>query len=265
MRRGPVTPARSSTRSVAASGPRSRSSRRRSPRSTSSDLNAFAFLDASARSRRGARRRRRRSRSAACPAGIKELEPVTGWPATEASLVFRDRDRARHTSTVARACSTAAARSPVGLTTASEFGGLNVERHQAQRRHAQPVAPRADRRRLVGRQRRRRSRAASSRLATGGDGGGSIRIPAGYTGLLGMKGTFGRIPRGPARLLPARTPSCSATSPARCATRRATTTCARATTRATRPACRSPAAGRPGSARTTSRAGASRSSPRSAA
>ena len=34
-------------------------------------------------------------------------------------------------------------------------------------------------------------------LATGGDGGGSIRIPAGYTGLLGMKGTFGRIPRGP--------------------------------------------------------------------
>ena len=34
-------------------------------------------------------------------------------------------------------------------------------------------------------------------LATGGDGGGSIRIPAGYTGLLGMKGTYGRIPRGP--------------------------------------------------------------------
>ena len=34
-------------------------------------------------------------------------------------------------------------------------------------------------------------------LATGGDGGGSIRIPAGYTGLLGMKGTFGRIPRSP--------------------------------------------------------------------
>jgi aspartyl-tRNA(Asn)/glutamyl-tRNA(Gln) amidotransferase subunit A len=28
------------------------------------------------------------------------------------------------------------------------------------------------------------------------DGGGSIRIPAGYTGLFGMKGTYGRIPRG---------------------------------------------------------------------
>ncbi|MFM8777126.1 MAG: amidase family protein, partial [Actinomycetota bacterium] len=31
----------------------------------------------------------------------------------------------------------------------------------------------------------------------GGDGGGSIRIPAGFTGLLGLKATFGRVPRGP--------------------------------------------------------------------
>ncbi len=34
-------------------------------------------------------------------------------------------------------------------------------------------------------------------IATGGDGGGSIRIPAGFCGLVGMKGTAGRIPRGP--------------------------------------------------------------------
>lgn len=38
---------------------------------------------------------------------------------------------------------------------------------------------------------------ACSRIATGGDGGGSIRIPAGFTGLVGLKGTFGRIPLGP--------------------------------------------------------------------
>ena len=34
-------------------------------------------------------------------------------------------------------------------------------------------------------------------FAQGSDGGGSIRIPAGYTGLLGFKGTFGRTPRSP--------------------------------------------------------------------
>ena len=58
------------------------------------------------------------------------------------------------------------------------------------------MAARPHRGRLVG-----RSAAAVSgglvSLATGGDGGGSIRIPAGYTGLLGMKGTFGRISRAP--------------------------------------------------------------------
>src|SRR5262249_17842527 len=39
-------------------------------------------------------------------------------------------------------------------------------------------------------------------LATGGDGGGSIRIPACYTGLYGIKCSFGRIPRGPDDMLP---------------------------------------------------------------
>jgi aspartyl-tRNA(Asn)/glutamyl-tRNA(Gln) amidotransferase subunit A len=34
-------------------------------------------------------------------------------------------------------------------------------------------------------------------IATGSDGGGSIRIPAGFTGLFGLKATFGRIPKGP--------------------------------------------------------------------
>jgi aspartyl-tRNA(Asn)/glutamyl-tRNA(Gln) amidotransferase subunit A len=34
-------------------------------------------------------------------------------------------------------------------------------------------------------------------LASGSDGGGSIRIPAGFCGLVGLKGTFGRLPRGP--------------------------------------------------------------------
>jgi aspartyl-tRNA(Asn)/glutamyl-tRNA(Gln) amidotransferase subunit A len=85
---------------------------------------------------------------------------------------------------------------PVGLTTASEFGGLNVSVTKLNGVTHNPW-------------RRDRTAGGSSggsasavaggvvSLATGGDGGGSIRIPAGYCGLLGMKGTYGRISRGP--------------------------------------------------------------------
>ena len=85
---------------------------------------------------------------------------------------------------------------PVGATTASEFGGLNVS---VTKIHGVTHNPWRFGRTVGG------SSAGSAAavsgglvsLATGGDGGGSIRIPAGYTGLLGMKGTFGRIPRSP--------------------------------------------------------------------
>ena len=56
---------------------------------------------------------------------IKELEQVQGWPDTGASLVFRDQVASFTSETTRRFIQDGGA-NPVGLTTASEFGGLNV-------------------------------------------------------------------------------------------------------------------------------------------
>ena len=71
------------------------------------------------------------------------------------------------------------------------------QHHQAQRRHRQPLAAR--RARPAGPRAAAQPpwRAGWSPSLSGGDGGGSIRIPAGFNGQPGMKGTAGRIPRGP--------------------------------------------------------------------
>ena len=159
-----------------------------------SDLNAFSFLDPEG-ALRAARDADVDAPFGGVPVGVKELEPVEGWPATEASLVFRDRV-ATSTSPVVRRLFTAGGVTPVGLTTASEFGGLNVGvtklngvTHNPWRHGRTPGGSSAGSAAAVA--------GGLVTLATGGDGGGSIRIPAGYTGLLGMKGTYGRIPRGP--------------------------------------------------------------------
>jgi aspartyl-tRNA(Asn)/glutamyl-tRNA(Gln) amidotransferase subunit A len=159
-----------------------------------SNLNAFAFLDPE-RALDAARRADASKPFGGVPVGVKELEPVLGWPATEASLVFRDRI-ATETSPVIKRLLRGGGAVPVGLTTASEFGGLNIGMtklhgvtHNPWRHDRTPGGSSAGSAAAVA--------GGLVTLATGGDGGGSIRIPAGYTGLLGMKGTYGRIPRGP--------------------------------------------------------------------
>ncbi len=129
------------------------------------------------------------------PTGIKELESVVGWPDTGGSLVFKDRV-ATTTSTHVKRLIDEGGAVPVGLTTSSEFGGLNVSVTKLNGVAHNPW--RYDR--TVGGSSGGASASVAGgllSLATGGDGGGSIRIPAGYTGLLGMKGTFGRITRAP--------------------------------------------------------------------
>jgi aspartyl-tRNA(Asn)/glutamyl-tRNA(Gln) amidotransferase subunit A len=159
-----------------------------------SDLNAFSFLDPEPALERAA------TADVDLPFGgvplaIKELDQVEGWPDTEASLVFRDRT-AGWTGTMIRRVTGAGGANAFGMTTASEFGGLNVSITKLNG----VTGNGWDRTRTAGGSSGGSAAAVAGGLvtiATGGDGGGSIRIPAGFNGLVGMKGTVGRIPRGP--------------------------------------------------------------------
>ena len=163
-----------------------------------SELNAFSFVD------RDAALERARVADPALPfggvpVGIKELDTVEGWPHTEASVVFKDR-AAEYTSTMLRRLFDHGGANPVGQTTASEFGGLNVSTTKLNGTTHNPWR----RGRTAGGSSGGSAAAVAGGLvpiASGGDGGGSIRIPAAFCGLLGMKGTFGRIPRGPRTMI----------------------------------------------------------------
>jgi aspartyl-tRNA(Asn)/glutamyl-tRNA(Gln) amidotransferase subunit A len=159
-----------------------------------SDLNCFSFLDPE-RARAAARAADVSRPFGGVPVGIKELDQVQGWPDTGASLVFRDRV-ADHTGESVRRFVDDGGAVPVGLTAASEFGGLNVS---VTRLNGVTHNPWRHGRTAGGSSGGSASAVAGGlvSIASGGDGGGSIRIPAGYCGLLGMKGTFGRLSRGP--------------------------------------------------------------------
>ncbi len=159
-----------------------------------SDINAFSHVDPE-RARAAAAKADVSLPFGGVPTAVKQLEPVEGWPWTEASLVYRDRV-ADHTSHHIERLFERGGVVPVGQTTASEFGGLNVS---VSRMNGVTHNPWRHGRTVGGSSSGSAAAVAGGlvSLATGGDGGGSIRIPAGYTGLLGMKGTFGRIPRSP--------------------------------------------------------------------
>jgi aspartyl-tRNA(Asn)/glutamyl-tRNA(Gln) amidotransferase subunit A len=83
-----------------------------------------------------------------------------------------------------------------GLTTASEFGGINVTYTKLNGPTGNPW----DETKNPGGSSGGSAAAVAGALvpiATGGDGGGSIRIPAAFCGLPGLKATYGRIPKGP--------------------------------------------------------------------
>lgn len=163
-----------------------------------SSLNAFSFVDADAAVERA------KSADVTLPfggvqVGIKELDHVEGWPCTEASLVYRDR-RSSFTSTMLGRLFAEGGANPVGQTTASEFGGLNVS---CTKLNGVTHNPWQHGRTAGGSSGGSAAAVAGGvvPIASGGDGGGSIRIPASFNGLVGMKGTAGRIPRGPKTMI----------------------------------------------------------------
>jgi aspartyl-tRNA(Asn)/glutamyl-tRNA(Gln) amidotransferase subunit A len=128
------------------------------------------------------------------PMGVKELDQVAGWPYTEASVPLADRVAPATSTQVQRLRDAGAVM--VGLTTASEFGGVNLTRTLLNGATLNPW----NRERTPGGSSGGSAAAVAGgivTLATAGDGGGSIRIPAGFCGLVGLKCTYGRIPKGP--------------------------------------------------------------------
>ena len=161
---------------------------------SASSLNAFchldteAALDAAARADVGAP-------FGGVPIGVKELDQVAGWPDTHASMPLRHQVADRTSIMVQRVRDLGGA-VLVGQTTASEFGGVNLTRTVL---HGATHNPWQAGRTPGGSSGGSAAAVAGGlcTLATAGDGGGSIRIPAGFTGLVGLKSTYGRIPRGP--------------------------------------------------------------------
>jgi len=129
------------------------------------------------------------------PLAVKELLPVGGWPDTEASLALADRVADADSIPVERLRAAGGA-IPTVQTTSSEFGGVN---QTTTKLHGVTRNP-------WGRDRTPGGSSGGSAagvagglfaLATASDGGGSIRIPAGFCGLVGLKPTYGRVPKGP--------------------------------------------------------------------
>ena len=158
-----------------------------------SDLNAFGHLDQD-RAYAAARTADVNLPFGGVPIGVKELDQVAGWPDTEACVAL-SHIVADFSSVMVQRLEDAGV-VLVGQTTASEFGGVNVTRtvmHGAthnpwQFDHTPGGSSGGSASAVAG---------GIVTLATAGDGGGSIRIPAGFTGLVGLKATYGRIPRAP--------------------------------------------------------------------
>lgn len=165
------------------------------------DLNAFYFVDAEGARARADEIDARVAEGddpgalAALPIGVKDtVDVVAGTPSPHGSRLYEGRVSDHDSVHVGRLRRAGAV--IVGRTNAPEFGAQQWTDSLV---HG-PARNPWNRERTPGGSSGGSAAAVAGGLvpvASGGDGGGSIRIPAAFAGLLGMKGTFGRIPAGP--------------------------------------------------------------------
>lgn len=125
------------------------------------------------------------------PLGVKDLEDVEGLVTSYGSVPFKDNTASRDSVQVARL--RAAGAIVVGKTNAPEFGYTAITKNLLFGASRNPWNPD----KTPGGSSGGSSAAIAGgvvSLATGSDGGGSVRLPASFTGCFGHKPSFGRIP-----------------------------------------------------------------------
>jgi aspartyl-tRNA(Asn)/glutamyl-tRNA(Gln) amidotransferase subunit A len=133
---------------------------------------------------------------AGIPMGVKELAQVQGWPDTNASVPYAEAGAVAEFDCAEVARLRDAGAVLVGLTTAPEHG---VVSYTASKLHGVTRNPWSLERTPGGSSGGSAASVAAGVFpaCTGSDGGGSIRIPSSYSGLFGMKTTFGLLGAGP--------------------------------------------------------------------
>ena len=166
------------------------------------DLNAFCFVDEQVALDQAARSEERWRTGTpdgpvdGVPTSIKDLFLTRGWPTLRGSrTIDPHQEWAEDAPSVARLRESGAVL--IGKTTTPELGWKGVTDGPLTGITRNPW----DRSRTSGGSSGGAAVAAATGmgpLATGTDGGGSIRIPAGFCGIVGFKPTYGRVPLYPA-------------------------------------------------------------------
>ena len=168
-------------------------------------LNAFDSVDADGARRAAVEAERQLLSGAQCgplhgvPISIKDLIDVRGLPARYGSLTLKDNVAVADAPSVDRVRRAGAI--VIGKTATSEFGARG---YTSSRLHGNTKNPWSLARTPGGSSGGAAASVAAgvTPFALGTDGGGSIRAPAAFTGLFGIKATFGRVPVWPASATP---------------------------------------------------------------